>query len=666
MMDKRLLALVPEAMRHVVATVVWQWVGLLGNLALVWVIARTLASLVLGQTVPAFALPLLAVGICARAVATRLAARESFAASQDVKRALRRRVYEKLLRLGPDYYELVPTAEVVQLSVEGCEQLETYFGQYLPQLFYAVLAPVTLFIAVAPVCLPAAIVLLICVPLIPATIVAVQKVAKRILGSYWDQYAELGDSFLENLQGLTTLKIYQADEARHEEMNKEAERFRVVTMKVLTMQLNSIIVMDIVALGGAVAGIAVALAFAASGAVNLFGALFIVLVSADFFLPMRQLGSFFHVAMNGIAASDKIFRLLALPEPEARPRTTERGDHFAMSHVTFAYEEGHTILSNVSLDIPSVGLTAIVGESGSGKSTIAALLAGRYDSYRGNVFLGGKQVREIDRAALSRYVTVVGLGARLFAGTVRDNLLMASPDSTDEDLMSALEFARIADFLRSQDGLDTRLEQNGENLSGGQRQRLALARALCANSPVYIFDEATSNIDAESEEDIMAAIRELSRYKAVVVITHRLANVVDARTVYVLDDGRVAGAGAHEDLLDGCDVYRRLWAAQSELESFAERIPAQRGAASTGGAGPDTSANEPDVADGESRGGLDDGAEAEKLRDPDGGVEAEAEKPEAAGPQGEDPEAEGAEADRPYVPAPEIPAPMRNELQEER
>lgn len=419
MMDKRLLALVPEALRHVLATVVWQWVGLLGNAAVVWVIARVLAALAVGGTVPASALTMLACGIVARAISARLASRESFIASQGVKKTLRRRIYEKLLALGPDYVEAVPTAEVVQLSVEGCEQLETYFGQYLPQLFYAVLAPVTLFFMVVPVCLPAAVVLLLCVPLIPVTIVAVQKVAKRILGDYWDQYAELGDSFLENLQGLTTLKIYQADAARHEAMNAEAERFRVVTMKVLSMQLNSIIVMDIVALGGAVAGMAVALAYAAAGAVDLFGCLFIILISADFFLPMRQLGSYFHVAMNGIAASEKIFRLLGLPDPAPRPLLPERGDHFSMGRASFSYEEGRLVLDKVDIDVPSVGLTAIVGESGSGKSTVAALLSGRYDGYEGNVFLGGKQVRDIDRAALARYVTVVGLQARLFCGDGR-------------------------------------------------------------------------------------------------------------------------------------------------------------------------------------------------------------------------------------------------------
>lgn len=566
MMDKRLLALVPEAMRHVIATVVWQWVGLLGNAAVVWVIARTLAALAGGGTVPASALPILSSGIVARTISARLASRESFVASQGVKKTLRRRIYEKLLTLGPDYVESVPTAEAVQLSVEGCEQLETYFGQYLPQLFYAVLAPATLFFMVAPVCLPAAVVLLLCVPLIPVTIVAVQKVAKRILGDYWDQYAELGDSFLENLQGLTTLKIYQADAARHEAMNAEAERFRVVTMKVLSMQLNSIIVMDIVALGGAVAGMAVALAFASAGAVDLFGCLFIILISADFFLPMRQLGSYFHVAMNGIAASEKIFRLLGLPDPAPRPLLPERGDHFSMGRVSFSYEEGRRVLDNVDIDVPSVGLTAIVGESGSGKSTVAALLSGRHDDYEGNVFLGGKQVRDIDRAALARYVTVVGLQARLFAGTVADNLRMAAPDATDEELWQALKLARLADFLREQDGLATRLAENAVNLSGGQRQRLSLARAILHNSPVYIFDEATSNVDVESEQDIMDAICGLARYKAVVVISHRLVNAVPARRIYVLDRGVLAGAGTHEELLAGCAEYRALWDAQAELE----------------------------------------------------------------------------------------------------
>lgn len=566
MMDDRLLKLVPGAMQHVVATVGWQWVGLLGNAAMVWAIVKALSSLVYEYAITPFFWILLACGIVARVASARLSARESFAASQDVKRTLRRRIYEKLLRLGPNYTEYVPTAEVVQLSVEGCEQLETYFGQYLPQLFYSVFAPVTLFIMVAPLCLPAAIVLLVCVPLIPVTIVAVQKVAKKILGSYWDQYAELGDSFLENLQGLTTLKIYQADAARHEAMNDEAERFRIVTMKVLGMQLNSIIVMDVVALGGAVAGMAVALGFAAAGMLDLFDCLFVILISADFFLPMRQLGSYFHVAMNGIAASEKIFRLLEAPEPPARPLTIEQEDRISLEHASFAYEEGRTVLDNVCLEIPATGLTAIVGESGSGKSTIAALISGRLDGYSGNALMGDKQVREIDRAALSRHVTVVGLDAHLFAGTVAENLRMAKPDATDAALWHALELARLAEYLHQNDGLQTHLTENAANLSGGQRQRLALARAILHDSAVYIFDEATSNVDVESEEDIMRAICELARTKAVIVISHRLANAVPARRIYVLDHGTVAGTGTHDELLKTCETYSTLWSAQVALE----------------------------------------------------------------------------------------------------
>lgn len=567
MMDKRLLALVPEALRHVLATVAWQWVGLVGNVALVWVIARVVSSLVTGVAVPQVAWPLLAAGVVLRVVAARFAARESFAASQDVKRVLRRRIYEKLLAMGPGYTDQVPTAEVVQLSVEGCEQLETYFGQYLPQLFYAVLAPVTLFAVVAPVSLPAAAVLLLCVPLIPATIVAVQKVAKRILGKYWDQYAELGDSFLENLQGLTTLKIYQADAARHEAMNQEAERFRTITMKVLSMQLNSIIVMDIVALGGAVAGIAVALFATAAGAIDLFGCLFVVLISADFFLPMRQLGSYFHVAMNGMAASEKIFRLLELPEPPARTLAPKAGDAFCLRDVTFGYVPEREVLHGVGLEVPACGMTAIVGESGSGKSTIAALLCGRLPGYSGEALLGEAQVRDLDPAALARYVTYVGLGARLFAGTVRDNLLMAAPCASEEELWAALKTANLADYLRGQEGLDTRLTEGAANLSGGQRQRLALARAVLHKTPVYVFDEATSNVDVESEEAIMAAVRNLAATHAVVLISHRLANVTDAQRIYVMERGRVAGEGTHEELLSGCPEYASLWRTQSELEN---------------------------------------------------------------------------------------------------
>ena len=571
MMDKRLLSLVPGALRHVLLTVAWQFAGLVSNVCLVWAVSWMLAALVEGGDArPMMCGVLIAIGVIGRAIATRMASRTSFEASADVKRVTRHRVYEKLLRLGPHYADNIATAEVVQLSVEGCEQLETYFGQYLPQLFYSVLAPVTLFAVVAPISLSAAVVLLVCVPLIPVTIVIIQKIAKRILSRYWDQYAVLGDNFLENLQGLSTLKIYGADAARHEQMNRESEHFREVTMAVLSMQLNSIIVMDIVALGGAAAGISVALFGAASGRVSLFGAVLIALLSADFFIPMRQLGSYFHVAMNGMAAADKIFRLLELPEPSERTARPEQGDRLSMRGASFSYDGQREVLHDVTLDVAEVGLTAVVGESGSGKSTVAALLSGGEDGYSGDVYLGGKQVRDMDRAALLGYVTTVGTSAFLFAGSVRENLALADPDASDDMMWEALEFAALADYLRTQEGLDTMLEAQAANLSGGQRQRLALARALLANSPVYIFDEATSNIDAESEEHIMKAVQGLARYKAVLAISHRLANVTSAQRIYVLDQGAVVGAGTHAELLGSCPRYRELWEAQRDLEKYGE------------------------------------------------------------------------------------------------
>ena len=372
MMDKRLLALVPEAMRHVILAVAWKWAGLLSNICLVWGVASVLAAALEGTAVPyGMAAILIAVACVGKAISVWAQERESLAASQDVKRKLRRAILEKLLRLGPAYDRQVSTAEVVQLSVEGCEQLETYFGQYLPQIFYSVLAPVTLFVVIAPMDLAAAIVLLVFVPLIPLTIVAVQKIAKRILSAYWDQYTELGDSFLENLEGLTTLRIYGADGARHEAMNREAEHFRIVTMKVLSMQLNSIIVMDIVALGGAAAGIWVALSALAAGTITIFQTLAIVLLSADFFLPMRQLGSFFHVAMNGIAASGKIFRLLEFPEPEKKEGIPAKGSVPVLEDVSFSYDGEREVLHDISLTVTPTGVTAIVGLSGSGKSSLA-------------------------------------------------------------------------------------------------------------------------------------------------------------------------------------------------------------------------------------------------------------------------------------------------------
>lgn len=515
MMDRRLLGLVPGAMRHVAATVAWQWVGLAGSVALAWGVSLPLAALLAGRPASAEApasAALVALAVALRAVSARLAARESFAASQDVKRVLRRRVYEKLLALGPSYTRSVATSEVVQLSVEGTEQLETYFGQYLPQLFYAALAPVTLFAVVAPLSLPTAAVLLACVPLIPAVIVAVQKVARRVLGSYWDQYAELGDSFLENLQGLTTLKVYDADAARHAAMNEEAERFRVVTMKVLSMQLNSIIVMDVVALGGAVAGIAVALAATAAGELDPLGCLFVILVSAEFFLPMRQLGSFFHVAMNGIAAEG----------------------------VSFAYE-GEPVLDDVSLEVSPGQVVGIAGRSGSGKSTLCRLLMRFWDVGSGCVRLSGTDVREVSTRALRAAEALVEQDTHLFHDSIRDNLLIARPDATQGDVERACRAASLHDFVASLPyGYDTMVGELGDTLSGGERQRLGLARAFLHDAPLLVLDEPTSNLDALNEGQVLRSIAERRGDRSVVVVSHRPSIMGIADVTYSMDSGRVS------------------------------------------------------------------------------------------------------------------------------
>ena len=431
------------------------------------------------------------------------------------------------------------------------------------------LAPLTLFVVLCFVNVPAAIVLLVCVPLIPIAIAAVQTWAKKLLSKYWGQYTALGDTFLENLQGLTTLKIYQADEFKNKEMNVEAEKFRKITMKVLTMQLNSITIMDLIAYGGAALGVIMAVTQYANNHVSLAGCLLIILLAADFFLPMRQLGSFFHIAMNGMAASDKIFRLLDLPEHKQDVSESFPLQHdIVCSGLRFSYEPDREILHGVNMDFPQGSFTALVGESGCGKSTIAAILMGRNKGYTGSVTVGGVELKNVNENSLLRNITYVSHQSYLFKGTVRDNLRMGRPGASDEELWAVLERVNLARFLKAEQGLDTPLLEKAGNLSGGQAQRLALARALLHDSPVYIFDEATSNIDVESENDIMEEIHRLAKTKTVILISHRLANVVQADNIYVLDRGNVAENGSHEELLQNRGLYEKLWTAQQVLENY--------------------------------------------------------------------------------------------------
>lgn len=568
MIKTRLIGLVPESKKYIAGNVLAQWLGLCASVVMIYTVARLLDGLRLGQTLSlAKYTAVIFIAVLLRALCVKLAASASYHASRSVKRTLRGMIYEKLLQLGTAYTEHVPTGEVVQLAGEGVEQLETYFGAYLPQFFYALLAPLTLFIIVSQISMKVAVVLLVCVPLIPVSIVIVQKIAKRLLKNYWGQYAELGDHFLENLQGLTTLKIYQADEARHQEMNRDAEHFRIVTMKVLSMQLNSIIVMDIIAYGGAALGIALAVLAKSSGQIDFIGCFVIILLSADFFLPMRQLGSFFHVAMNGMAASDKIFHLLDLPEETDKNEIPESNE-ITISDLHFSYTQEKEVLHSVNMELPVGSFTALVGESGCGKSTVAAILMGRNKGYSGSIAFGGKELSQVSEEELMRHITLISHNSYLFKGTVRDNLLMGKPEAADAELWSVLEKVKLADFPRSVGGLDMPLMEGASNLSGGQRQRLALARALIHDSPVYIFDEATSNIDVESENDIMTLVREMAHKKTVILISHRLANVVDADNIYVMEQGNVVQSGMHKELLAHEGVYRSLWDSQQALENI--------------------------------------------------------------------------------------------------
>lgn len=571
MINKRLIGIVPESKKHIAQNVLFQWISLLANIIMMIAITSLLGKLFEKSAQLrdiTITLGLAVITVIVRYICTTFASKMGYLSSKEVKKTLRELIYKKLLRLGTSYNEKIRTSEVVQVAVEGVDQLETYFGAYLPQFFYAMLAPLTLFVIISFVNLPSAIALLICVPLIPVSIAAVQTWAKKLLAKYWGQYTALGDTFLENLQGLTTLKIYQADEFKQKEMNEESEKFRKITMKVLTMQLNSITIMDLIAYGGAALGVILSVTQYAKGNVSFSGALLIILLSADFFIPMRLLGSFFHIAMNGMAASDKIFQLLDLPESEQKTEEVPKDCTIACENVHFSYEKEREILHGIDVTFPMGSFTSIVGESGCGKSTISAILMGRNKGYTGSVKVGDKELSELSETSLMENFTYISHHSYLFKGTVKDNLLMGKANATEEELWDVLTRVNLAEFLRSEKGLESKLQEKASNFSGGQCQRLTLARALLHDSPVYIFDEATSNIDVESENDIMREIHALAKIKTVILISHRLANVVLSDRIYVMEKGNVVESGTHEELLKNRGIYTRLWNAQQALENL--------------------------------------------------------------------------------------------------
>ncbi|MBF1158135.1 MAG: ABC transporter ATP-binding protein/permease [[Eubacterium] sulci] len=571
MINKRLVRLLSDGKKYIYGNIFFQWINLIANIVAIFLISGFISDTYYGNVTDAKLVRLiviLAIAVLTRVICNVASSKMSYLSSKKVKQVLRHKIMEKMLTLGSSYNEKVRTSEVVQVSVEGVEQIETYFGLYLPQLFYSLLAPLTLFAVIVFMSFTPAIVLLLCVPLIPISIAAVQTFAKKLLAKYWGKYTGLGDTFLENLQGLTTLKIYQADEYKNKKMNEEAEEFRKITMKVLKMQLNSITIMDIVAYGGAALGIILTVKQFVAGNIRLDQAIAIILLSADFFIPMRQLGSFFHIAMNGMAAIDKIFKILDLEVPEEKTMIIPEKGSIKVENLSFAYDESHNVLNDISIELLEQGMVSLVGASGSGKSTMASLLMKRSKNYSGKIFVGEVDFNEISEKSVMDNITYISHSSYIFKGTVRDNLLMAKVDAKDEELWDVLKKTNLADFFEADNGLDFEIAEAGGNLSGGQKQRLALARGLLHDSRFYIFDESTSNIDVESEEVILEQIKELAKHKGVLMISHRLANVVSSDKIFVLEKGQLKEEGTHEELLAMHGTYSTLWETQQSLENM--------------------------------------------------------------------------------------------------
>ena len=576
MFNKRLLSICDSSKKWIGLTVLMNWISIICNIALILFIGTTVDKLMNGNlnlnviSTSLFIIAMLSIRFVANFMSTKF----SLHSSSEVKKTLRSTIYEKLLSLGVNYTDAISTSSTVQIAVDGVEQLEIYFGRFMPQLFYSLLAPLTLFAVMSFISFKTAIVLLICVPLIPMTIMAVMKIAKKLLSKYWGVYTDLGDSFLENLQGLTTLKIFDIDEDKNKEMNDNAEHFRKITMKVLSMQLNSITIMDLIAFGGSAIGILIAIAEFRAGLLTAGQVLIIILLSAEFFIPMRLLGSFFHVAMNGISASERMFKLLDTEVEEIKDLdeaklTNLNNINIELRNVDFSYDKERKVLENINIEMKNNKMIALVGESGCGKSTITNLLLKQNKVDSGEILLNGINLNEIPFDVLTKKVGFINHSAYIFNGSIEDNIRMGKNDASYDEIYDALKKANLYEFVMSlPEKLNTNVGEGGSLLSGGQKQRLALARTIITDPEIYIFDEATSNIDVESEEKVWESIYKLAKNKTVIVISHRLANVKNAHAIYVLDKGHIVEHGKHKELMMSKNKYYELVTHQQNLENI--------------------------------------------------------------------------------------------------
>lgn len=571
MIDKNLLKLLGKNKRYILYVVVFMVIGLFANITITACICYAIRLVaeydVHRDGAIIFLWPALIsmLGILVRYLTSRLVGNLKDTLGRNVKKELREKVYNKILTLGVRSTDGMSMAGLTQVSLEGVEQLDLYYSSYLPQFFYAMIAPIILFLITVWIDWRVAVVLLACVPLIPVSIIGVSRYAKKIFAKYWGKYTSMGDSFLDSVQGLKELKIFNADAAQHVKMNETSEEFRKITMKVLVMQLASTTIMDLVAYGGAGVGIAFAILGVTNRGLSPFEALFLILVAVEFFLPLRAFGAAFHIAMNGVSAGNKILSLLDQPEPSWGKKEVI-DPKIALENVTFSYDGKRDVLKNVSLQLPKSGMIAIVGESGCGKSTIVNMLFGAFRPKTGQVKVGGRRMERFSRESYYARMAMVSYNTYIFNDTVRENFMLSNKETTDEEMYAALEKVNLADFIRKNGGLDKVITEDAANLSGGQKQRLALAINLVAKKDIYVFDEATSNIDIESEAIIMANIKELSKTKTVLLISHRLANVVPSDLIYYMQSGEIKEKGTHSQLMEKQGGYAKLYMAQKELE----------------------------------------------------------------------------------------------------